>query len=506
MKKRSIINVLSSLFSQLLTVSLGIIIPRLVLVNLGSESNGLITSINNILAYVALLEAGVGAAATQALYKPITENNTKDINAILSATAFFYKRTGAIYFAAVLLMTVVFPFTIKTEIPTNQVMIVVFLSGLPGAISFFYQGKYRILLIAEGKSYLLTNLATFFYVITALAKIVLLKIGFGIVAIQILGFISSLAQVAFIELYKNSRYKWINLKEFPAFEQISQSKNALIHQIAWLVTSNTDTIILTYFCGLKVVSVYAIYAYLFGFLDGIIGSVTNGVHFALGQTYQSDINEYRRIHSAYEVSVITLCFALFSIAAFFVNPFLKLYTANVKDIQYCDPLLPWLFSAAHILVQARSTSWETISVAGHFKNTQHQPIVEAIINLVTSILFVSWIGIYGVLLGTVLASLYRLVAMICYSRKKILHDNSWITHKRYIINIVLTIIVSCFLKCIIPISLGSYVNIFFLACIVCLIVVPVYFAVNFLFEKDALTLLLTVTKGIIKKRQKMDNL
>ena len=37
------------ILAQILTISIGIIIPRLVLVNLGSEANGLLSSVGNIL-------------------------------------------------------------------------------------------------------------------------------------------------------------------------------------------------------------------------------------------------------------------------------------------------------------------------------------------------------------------------------------------------------------------------------------------------------------------------
>ena len=501
-KKRSVLNVLSSLISQLSSLALGLIIPRLVLVNLGSESNGLITSINNVLTYVALLEAGVGAASMQALYKPISEQDTKEINAILSATAHFYRKTGVMYFSAVVLLTLIFPLTVKTEIPAGQVMLVVCLSGLPGVASYFFQGKYRVFLMAEGKGYFLTNLGTFFHFLTSVIKILLLNTGFGIVAVQTLGFVSSLLQVVCIEIYIHRHYRWINLKEPPAVTRISQSKNALVHQIAWLITSNTDTIILTYFCGFKVVSVYAIYAYLFGFLDGLIGAVTNGVHFAMGQTYQSDTEGYQRIHGVYEVCIITACFAFFTIAAIFTNPFLKLYTANVNDIQYCDPLLPYLFAAVHILVQARATSWKTISVAGHFKETQHQPIIEAIVNLTISLALVPRFGIYGVLAGTVVASSYRLVAMIHYSRRKLLGDKSWITVQRYFVNIILTVIVGFLSKSIMRINMDTYLTVFISAVIVCLIVLPVYFAVNLFFEKESLAFLLNYAKMFWKRDQK----
>ena len=58
--KKGVENILSGVCSQLVTLALGVIIPRLVLVNLGSEANGLLNSLNQVLAYVALLEAGVG--------------------------------------------------------------------------------------------------------------------------------------------------------------------------------------------------------------------------------------------------------------------------------------------------------------------------------------------------------------------------------------------------------------------------------------------------------------
>ena len=86
--------------------------------------------------------------------------------------------------------------------------------------------------MAEGKGYFLTNLGTFFHFLTSVIKILLLNTGFGIVAVQMLGFVSSLLQVVCIEIYIHRHYRWINLKEPPAVPRTSQSKNALVHQIA----------------------------------------------------------------------------------------------------------------------------------------------------------------------------------------------------------------------------------------------------------------------------------
>ena len=57
--------------SQVITLLLGIIIPKLMIVSYGSEVNGLLSSIRQVFVYVALLEAGIGTASLQALYAPI---------------------------------------------------------------------------------------------------------------------------------------------------------------------------------------------------------------------------------------------------------------------------------------------------------------------------------------------------------------------------------------------------------------------------------------------------
>ena len=81
--KRGFYNVFFGLLGQVVSIALGVIIPRLVIVSLGSESNGLLSSVNQALVYLGLLEAGIGTATSQALYKPVAEQDTKNINHIL---------------------------------------------------------------------------------------------------------------------------------------------------------------------------------------------------------------------------------------------------------------------------------------------------------------------------------------------------------------------------------------------------------------------------------------
>ena len=182
--RRGIYNVFFGILSQVITLGVSIVIPRLVLINLGSEINGFLQSISSIFTYLTLLEGGVGKATRQALYKPLAENDKKGINAILSATNKFYVRTGYIYILAVTVFAILYALFIKTYIPKYTVIIVILLTGGSSVLSYFVQGKYRILMEAEGKTYILTNVSTVSSVVFSISKILLLVYGFGVIAIQ----------------------------------------------------------------------------------------------------------------------------------------------------------------------------------------------------------------------------------------------------------------------------------------------------------------------------------
>lgn len=483
--QKSIKNIVSNILSQIIILALGIVIPRLVLVHLGSESNGLLSSVNQMLAYVALLEAGVGAASLQALYKPVAEQSKEEISEVLAATDHFYKRTGTLYFIAVLVLSLGFPYTIKTELSKSTVMWTVLLSGLPGVVNYYFQGKYRVLLRAEGKNYILTNLTTIIHVFTNTSKIILLLNGFNVVALQAMYLCFDVVQMVFIVGYIKRHYKWLDLKVRPNYSAISQSRNAMVHQISGFIFNNTDTMILTWFCGLSTVSVYSMYMMFYGMIATMITNF-NGANFIFGQSFHTDRKRYMNLHDMFETYNMALTFSLFTITNIFILPFLKLYTESILDAQYIDEYLPYLFAATYLLSNGRTSATQVIEFAGHFKQTQWRAVIESVINIVVSLLGVYHFGIYGVLLGTIAALLYRTNDMIFYANKKILNRNPWITYRRWLLNLGLFIVVTFVAKWVFSfIALDSYITIILWAIVCCLVIIPFFFITVSLFEREA---------------------
>jgi len=494
-------NILYGLIAQVITIGMGIIIPRLVLVNLGSESNGLLNSVSNILTYMSLLEAGVGTATLQALYKPIAEEDKNSVSSIMAATHYFYKRTGYIYFVIVVVLSIVYTLFVKTTLSRIYIFLVVLLAGLSGVLSYFFQGKYKILLAAEGKGYISTNITTITTVGTSLVKALILMVGGNVVAIQATYFVFNLIQMIFFSVYIYKNYRWLDLKVTPRFEAISQKNAVLVHQITELIFNNTDVIILTVFTSLSTVSVYSMYAMIFGMVKSVTVTLSDSFLYVLGQSFE-DKEKFVRMHNIYEVFNMAFTFALFCIAGILILPFLSLYTEGVNDINYVDKYVAVLFILFYLLANGRKSSQIVINIAQHFEKTKWRAVTEATINIFVSILFTYKFGIYGVLLGTVAALVYRANDVIIYAAR-LMERSPLVTYKRWGANFVIFVAIM-WIASVFEMNLSNYWYLCIYGVVLCLTIIPVFVIINSLLEPDtaryAFGILKNMLSGKVKKK------
>ena len=233
-------NLISGFLNQFVVIAVSFILPRLYLENFGSEINGVLSTIKQIFMYLTLLEAGVGLASTQALYGPLGHNNHSATNKILSATRSYYTKTGLVYSLAVLLFAAIYSYFIPVNMNRNVLFMVIILTAAPQIFSYFIAAKYRVLLESDGRGYIITNSDTFLQIFTNVGKIVVLFLTDSLVLIHLVYALLAFLQVIYIYFYTKRNYKWLNLKEEPDFEAISQKNSALVHQISGMVFNNTD--------------------------------------------------------------------------------------------------------------------------------------------------------------------------------------------------------------------------------------------------------------------------
>lgn len=498
MVKRGFYNFFWGIFGQIVTIALGILVPRLVLTSFGSEINGLLNSITQIFAYFTLIEAGIGLTTSQALYKPTADDDKDSINGILSATSRYYKRVAVIYFFAVLAFAIIYPFTVESSLPNSWVFMIIVLNGMGNVINFWVQGKYVLFLKSIGKNYINSNLTTVTNVLSSVSKIILLTAGCDVLTLQVVYFVISIIKMLFIYIYIKKNYSWINVKSKPNYSALSEKNSVLVHQITLLVFNNTDILLITYFLGLKEVSVYSMYLMFFTYISTFATQIYSSFTFRLGQIYSSSLETYKKYHDVFEVLYLIVVFIMFTMTYVFVVPFLELYTSGITDINYLDYKLAFLFLLSQLLASGRNTSLMVVNFAGHFKGTAKQTVIEAIINLVCSFVFLYFFGIYGVLMGTVAALIYRMIDLVIYSNKKLLNRSSFMTFRRWLCNMAISFVVM-FVCRKLDMHFDSYISLIGAAIITGIILVVIYLVINILFEHKVFKDFVSIVKPYIKK-------
>lgn len=445
-KKKIFYNVLSGLFSQAVSFLLAFLIPRLFLVNFGSEIKGMLATITQIFSYLWLLEAGVGLATVQALYAPISRRDRESIRSIMAATDRYYKKTGYIYLCLIFVFALVFSVISKDSMTPQTTFLLVLFQGIPTASGYLLQGKYRLLLEAEGKSYILNNLQIGLQFFFNAGKVFLLYTTDNLLLIQALPCLGTIFQLCFFEYYIHKNYPWLRLKEaIPDYSSIAQKSAVLIHQISGVVFNNTDVILLSMFCGFKVSSVYTVYNSFFTYAGTLINTLSSSITFHMGQVFHSDRQRFFRLQEGYEAGYMMVIFTVYTMVYLFITPVIRLYTDGVNDIRYVDPILPFLFVTINLFAYGKMPCNQVIIFAEHFEKTRHHALIEAGINLVVSIISIQFWGIYGALAGTIAALIYRGNIMIFYANKIILHCSPWRTYKKWLINLTAFFFIIAFL-------------------------------------------------------------
>ena len=441
-------NVLITICARIVTLITGLIVQQRILLAYGSSLNGLTSSISQIMSYLVLLEAGLGTASIQALYSPLSQDNWDQASGIITATGVSYKKISAAFFTLLAGASVLLPLAVAGQVEYVTAGMLTLITGASYVISYILGGKYKALLTADRKLYILEELEIFSTILSCLLRVLALEKGCGIVLVQTLNLLCVLIKNAAYFVYVRAKYKNIDYKHKPNFYAVRKRWNVLIHSLAGLVVNHTDVMILTFFADLKIVSVYSVYNLVFSQLSTLIQSTfITAPQANFGRLYSEDKQRYNKAYGIYETLYLIIIFCITAISLIMVMPFVRIYTAGVTDVNYVDVFLPILFALILLMNLCRVPAILTVNISGCFKETQNGAIIEAIINVVVSIalFFLTPLGLYGLLIGTVCSYVFRTTELILYAYRHLLNRSIVKYIRTFCVNaIVLVFLYFCF--------------------------------------------------------------
>ena len=97
---------LMALIRQLVTILCGFILPAYILQTYGSAINGLVSSITQFLAFITLLEMGIGPVIQSNLYKPLAQGDMEQVSKIIASSIKFFHRIAYIFIGYIVFLRI----------------------------------------------------------------------------------------------------------------------------------------------------------------------------------------------------------------------------------------------------------------------------------------------------------------------------------------------------------------------------------------------------------------
>lgn len=403
------------ILQQVLNIFSNIIITPMIIINFGSDVNGLISASRQVLSYLQLVGGGISAASIQLLYNPLAQRNINGINENYSASRWFFIKAGNIFSLLSIGIAVIYPFFIKSEIEAPIVFFIILISAINGASEFYIIGAYRTLLIADQKSYILSIMQIIGIILNSSTIILMVYISENILNVLFLSTLAYLLRIIYLKWYVKRSYRFLKKVNKSGIPKIENRWSAFLHSVANVIILNTPIVMISVLLGTKYASVYSVYMLVFSGINLISNSFTTGFMSTIGNILSSENKTFLiRIYKIFEMVSYLSTAIFYTCTAILIIPFLKIYTKDITDFEYVDNILALLFIIWGVVNALRIPAATTIIAMGHFRETKWHVIIELLLNLILQLTLINFLGIYGVLLAGIFSSSYRSIVTLIY--------------------------------------------------------------------------------------------
>ena len=395
-------------FANNIVLNLLRFISRIIFVKVLSDVylgvNGLLS---NVLGILALAELGVGTAISYSLYKPLADGNTEECKSLMKFYKIAYRVIALVVLILGLILLPFLPWFIKdtSGIENLNIIYLIFLANMVIGYLFSYK---RTLITADQKNYKITPILILSNVFMTVFQIVILLVFKNYILYLLVQTL-----FVFIENFAVNRYI---TKEYPYLRETNGAKSLdkgelkeiktnikalMFHKIGNYVLTATDNLVISKFIGIVTVGIYSNYVMIHSAVSSFIYTFVSNVTASFGNLI-AEGNKEKRFKVFKEMDFITYClYGVSTVCLLFTfNPFVEFVFGGKFVLPFAVVLLIMI---NYYLVGINQVPITVQSAAGVYKYDRYVPIIEAVLNLTLSIILVQFMGISGILLGTLIS-------------------------------------------------------------------------------------------------------
>lgn len=394
---------------------------------MGVQYLGLNSLFTSVLHVLNLAELGVGAAMVFSMYKPIAEDDTVTICALMKLYRRYYRIIGLFIGIVGLALTPAVPRLISGEVPAELSIYVLYWLNLGATVLSYWMFAYRnsilqahqradvintVLIITQAVQYALQ-----------LAVILWLKNYYLYVIVLLLTTMLNNVLTAVIAAWKYPQYRPQGELPKPVVKQINgKIRDLFTGKIGYVVLSSSDTIVISAFLGLSVLAVYQNYYFIMSSIIAVIEILMASIRAGLGNSFVTETREKNFLDM--DKFTFIYMWAIGAGACCFLTmyqPFMEIWVGR-------ELMLGWqevVYFAVYFYVFALNKLLNVYKdSAGLWHEDRFRPLTAAFVNLGLNLLWVRSWGLRGVIVSTVVALLFVEIPWVLYNLFRLFFDRS----------------------------------------------------------------------------------
>jgi hypothetical protein len=436
--KKFLYNTIASAFQQMVLVAVGLVLPRVMLVYYGSEINGITSSIRQFINYFTLVEAGVGASAIFALYKPLARQDHEAISSIAAAARRFYIQSGYVFTGLTVVLALCFPLIRQTTaLSYLDLSILVLILGAQGFLNFFLLSKYNVVLTADQRSYVIALATSVSSLLNAAAIITFACLHAPVVTAYAVSLLSLAVQSLILFRYSCKHYRYLDFHAEPDNSSMNQRWDALYLQILGMIQVGAPVILATFFLDYKAVSVYSVFYMVIGGLNGLLGIFTSGLSASFGDVIaRGETETLQTTYQEFEFTYYAVITVVYACALVLIMPFIRLYTSGITDANYDVPLVGILMVVNGYLYNLKTPQGMLVISAGLYRETRWRTTIQGAIALFGGLILAPFFGLEGIIVGSIISNVYRDIDLLFFIPEYVTKLSPKKTAKRWAVSLL----------------------------------------------------------------------
>lgn len=477
---------------------------------MGIQYLGLNSLFASVLQVLNLAELGVGSAMVYSMYRPIAENDKNQICCLLNLYRLYYRIIGFVILGIGLVAIPFLPRLISGTVPSGINIYVLYLLNLAVTILSYWLFAYKnSLFLAHQRVDIgskVTIITTSVQYILQLFVLIVVKNYYWYIIMamfsQILNnIIISIAADKIYPMYKpEGKLSHSEIKEIN-----HRIRDLFTSKLGAVIVNSADSLVISAFLGLTVLAVYNNYYYILTSIIGIVSVVFSSCTAGIGNSIIVESRE----KNYNDLKILTLIISWISgfcacCLLCLYQPFMQLWVGKEYMLEFnvviCFCIYYFIYEINQLLNVYKDA-------AGLWHEDRFRPLITGIVNVGLNLFFVNSIGIYGVILSTVVSMLIVGMPWLLHNLFRTLFKRSMYEYLKVLLYYCMITVVggAITLMCCEKIRFDGILNII-VRFIICLIVPNIIFLVCFYRVKEfkeSMGLINRITKGKIKFLKKL---